>query len=139
MKNFCLCALILGAQICAPVSSRAMVDVNIGAYPFADVCAYDIDEYCNDYERDVGSCMFEHYDYLDDDCGEAVYFWGGDRFGWDGDWRGIPRAERADYLRNMRERQNDYTGKFEGPAPMHNEFRGGEGFHGGGHMGGGRR
>ena len=60
--------------------ARAYID--LGLYPFADVCGSEIDEYCTDVVWDVGDCMIANEGMLGNDCGDAVWVWGRDRFGW---------------------------------------------------------
>ena len=88
--------------LCFALPARGYIDV--GMYPFADVCRPEIDRYCADIDYDLGDCMLKNYDYLTDDCGAAVFFFGGERFGWPDPylrerWNDMSIEERHKFLK----------------------------------------
>ena len=75
--------------------------VDIGLYPFADVCGPDIETYCQTAD-DIADCMFGNYTLLNESCGDAVWTWAGGHYGWQGsDWRTLNKTERHDYYRQQ--------------------------------------
>jgi hypothetical protein len=80
-------------------SAQAYVDA--GLYPFADVCGPDIEEYCDEVGA-LGDCMVDNYSMLEPECGDAVFYWAGDHWGWHDPevrdrWAGMSGRERHDY------------------------------------------
>jgi len=135
----------------------AFLGVDRGLYPFADACGPEIDDYCADTD-DLGNCMLANRFSLDGDCGDAFYYWAGDRWGWrDPDMRGrwdtMNHMDRRAYVANhwgdydeahreIREGRDRFgpSGIMNRPPEM-GGFHGDGGFHGGGsfHGGGGMR
>ncbi|MCL1892096.1 MAG: hypothetical protein FWF97_02265 [Alphaproteobacteria bacterium] len=139
----------LALLLCAG-TAHAFLGVDAGLYPWADACGPEIDEYCAE-TNNLGDCMLTNVSEFDSDCGDAVFYWAGDRYGWRDPhmrdrWHGLSpderRAYRTDHARDFEEvRSGDRAGASgimnRPPAVgMGMGFHGG-GFHGG--MGGGRR
>jgi len=90
---FCGFAFVTGAH----------AHIDAGLYPFMDVCGDEIGNYCVDVGDGLGDCMIANYGLLGDDCGDAVFFWAGEHYGWrDPDirdrWDGMSARERHEYV-----------------------------------------
>lgn len=118
MKKFLIFGLLVFGAIAAPIySARAIIDTEL--YPFADICGDDIDMYCVDVDS-LGNCMIDNIGNLGPDCGDAVFYWAGDRWGWRDRgmrdrWEHMPAAERHAYAT---EHWGDYAGR---GAELHGE------------------
>lgn len=70
MKKYIFLLAFLSA--CGPARESDKIE-----YPFADACAPEIDQYCSEYEREIGNCMFDHFENLGHDCSDAVFYFAG--------------------------------------------------------------
>jgi len=100
MRKIWLALFAFGCVACA---TRAHAEVDMGLYPFAEICGDEIDNYCVDAGDALGDCMVANYDMLGDDCGDAVFFWAGEHYGWRDPeihdrWDGMTARERHEYV-----------------------------------------
>ena len=92
------------AMFAFSIAVSANANINVGLYPFYDVCRGDIETYCTSADA-LGDCMMGNYSLLNDECSAAVYYWAGRHHNWQEDWLSVPVQHRYEMIRDMRNNQ----------------------------------